>query len=91
MQKKIIEAVPLIVVIVLPIQSRYNIYLFHKRDLEHLTTNLLSTLYNVPNKVPLPLYRVLIPFRSEYDQGVNTFSPEGRIHQLEYALEASKV
>eukprot|EP01086_Lenisia_limosa_P005096 TRINITY_DN21250_c0_g1_i1.p1 TRINITY_DN21250_c0_g1~~TRINITY_DN21250_c0_g1_i1.p1 ORF type:complete len:254 (-),score=58.54 TRINITY_DN21250_c0_g1_i1:215-976(-) len=29
--------------------------------------------------------------RSEYDQGVNTFSPEGRIHQLEYALEASKL
>ena len=30
-------------------------------------------------------------FRSEYDFGVNTFSPEGRIFQVEYAIEAIKV
>jgi len=29
--------------------------------------------------------------RSEYDQGVNTYSPEGRLHQVEYAIEAIKV
>lgn len=28
--------------------------------------------------------------KSEYDRGVNTFSPEGRIFQIEYALEAIK-
>lgn len=28
---------------------------------------------------------------SEYDTGVNTFSPEGRIHQIEYAMNASKL
>ena len=28
---------------------------------------------------------------SEYDTGVNTFSPEGRIHQIEYAMQAIKV
>merc|ERR1711871_1788563 len=31
-----------------------------------------------------------VMFRNQYDQDCITFSPEGRIHQIEYAMEAVK-
>lgn len=29
-------------------------------------------------------------FRSQYDSDITTWSPQGRIHQIEYAMEAVK-
>lgn len=34
---------------------------------------------------------IMFTSKSEYDRGVNTFSPEGRIFQIEYAIEAIKL
>ena len=33
----------------------------------------------------------LVCSKDNYDRGVNTFNPEGRIYQIEYAIKAIKV
>lgn len=57
-------------------------HLFHHFACRRLNTTSSPTLQPFSNHITM--------HRSQYDSDITTWSPQGRIHQIEYAMEAVK-
>ena len=51
---------------------------------------MVSTHKKIIDLIYIYIFSFFCQFRNQYDNDVATWSPQGRIHQIEYAMEAVK-